>query len=158
MRTNNQCSMALHMLIVIDIFKWKKMTSEKIAKSVGCDSSIIRALLGKLQKAEIVKTQRGSGGTELLLPPEEITVWKVYSAVDSAELSNIFGLHPHPFPECPIGRNIHAALSLPYDRVREAIRAEMQTITLKDLIDECANSEGVSMEEFIEICRKVTTI
>ncbi|MDQ9826956.1 Rrf2 family transcriptional regulator, partial [Acinetobacter sp. 163] len=60
MRLNTKYSIALHCLIFIEEYQSKtKVTSELLAKSTGCNSSAIRAILNTLQKADIISVKRG---------------------------------------------------------------------------------------------------
>ena len=150
MRISNQCSIATHVMIVLAIFRGRKLTSSQIAQSVGCDPVMVRNSLGKLKKAGLVETFRGSGGSEITKEPEIISLWDIYSATD--DLDNLMGLHPNPYEECPIGRNIYAVLEVPYERIKQAIRREMEQIYLSELIQSCADHEGCSLDDFIETC------
>jgi Rrf2 family protein len=135
MKINTKCSLALHILIAIAVFSDKvKMTSEIIAKSTGSNPVIIRNILGSLKQAGIVAVHRGSGGAELAIPPAEITIWKVYSAVDPTSMHNLIGLHTNPSSACPIGRKIYDLLDEPYSAIRESIQASMSKYTLADLL------------------------
>ncbi len=135
MKINTKCSLALHILIAIAVFSDKvKMTSEIIAKSTGSNPVIIRNILGSLKQAGIVAVHRGSGGAELAMPPADITIWKVYVAVDPTSIHNLIGLHPNPSSACPIGRKIYDLLDEPYSAIRESIQASMSKYTLADLL------------------------
>jgi len=136
LKINTKCSLALHILLVIAVFSDShKMTSEVIAKSTGNNPVIVRNILGGLKRAGIVNIQRGGGGATLALAPEEITIWKVYSAVDPTSLQNLIGLHPNPSSACPVGRQIYELLDEPYSAIRQAIQKSMSEQTLAGLID-----------------------
>lgn len=135
MKINTKCSLALHILLAIAVFSDNvKMTSEIIAKSTGSNPVIIRNILGSLKQAGIVTIHRGSGGAELAIPPEEITIWKVYVAVDPTSMHNLIGLHPNPSSVCPIGCKIYDLLDEPYSAIRESVQASMSKYTLADLL------------------------
>lgn len=135
MKINTKCSLALHILLVIAIFSDKaKMTSEIIAKSTGSNPVIIRNLLGSLKQAGIVVVHRGIGGAELAMDPAEVTIWKVYSAVDPTSIHDLIGLHPNPSLVCPIGRKIYDLLDEPYSAIRESVQESMSQYTLADLM------------------------
>ena len=135
MKINTKCSLALHILLAIAVFSDKvKMTSGIIAKSTGSNPVIIRNILGSLKQAGIVAVHRGSGGAELALSPSDITIWKVYVAVDPTSIHNLIGLHPNPSSACPIGRKIYDLLDEPYSAIRESIHASMSKYTLADLL------------------------
>ncbi|MDL2289503.1 Rrf2 family transcriptional regulator [Clostridia bacterium OttesenSCG-928-F22] len=134
MRISNKCSMAIHILLLLAVFPESRLTSEDIARSVGCNPVMIRNLLGKLKEAGLVITQRGTGGSSLVKAPEEISVWTVYQAVDKDSLDTLIGLHPHPYPQCPVGDKIYALLEKPYNNIKSAMQEAMEAATLKQLI------------------------
>lgn len=135
MKINTKCSLALHVLLAIAVFSDKvKMTSEAIAKSTGSNPVIIRNILGSLKQAGIVAVHRGSGGAELAMSPAEITIWKVYIAVDPTSLHDLIGLHPNPSHLCPVGCKIYDLLEEPYSAIRKSVQASMSKYTLADLL------------------------
>lgn len=135
MKINTKCSLALHILLLLAVLSDQaKMTSEIIAKSTGSNPVIIRNILGLLKQAGIVTVQRGSGGAELAMPPDEISLLKVYNAVDPSSMKNLIGLHPNPAPECPVGSRIHDLLDEPYRDIRQSVQTTMSNYTLADLL------------------------
>ena len=136
MRISNKCSMALHILILLGAFDDKKLTSEQIAMSVGCNPVMVRNILSDLKKAGLVNTQRGIGGSVLTNNPAEITLWMVYQAVDEQSFDGLIGLHPNPSPRCPVGKKIYSLLDGPYGQIRESMRLKMDEITLQQLLDD----------------------
>ncbi|MFV0362351.1 MAG: Rrf2 family transcriptional regulator [Suipraeoptans sp.] len=146
MKINTKCSLALHILLVVAVFSEQvKMTSENIAKSTGSNPVIIRNILGSLKRAGLVTVHRGSGGTELAMPPENINILAVYSSVDPSSMKGLIGLHPNPSKECPVGSRIHRLLEGPYDDIREAMQATMKNHTLADLLERY--QAGMNVEE-----------
>lgn len=136
MRLNTKCSIAIHALILISEFgEAEKMTSEMLAKSIGCQSSAIRCILNALQKSKLISIARGVGGAHLDKAPEEITLWEIYSALEPDGLEHIIGIHPNPSRLCPVGHHIEAVLSEPYGEIADAIQRTMQTITLRRILD-----------------------
>jgi DNA-binding IscR family transcriptional regulator len=89
-----------------------------------------------MKKAGIIRVTAGSGGAALVLPPEEITLYRVYMAVEGDGLRDLIGIHSMPSALCPIGRNIRAVLQKPYETVREDMRKSLQSVTLADFIAE----------------------
>lgn len=130
-----KCSRALHVLTLLAVFPQQKFTSEKLAKSVGCNPVCIRTLLGLLKEAGFVKVQSGTGGASLIADPQKITLYDVYAAVDKADLNELIGLHPSPAQECSVGKNIHTLLEKPYTQVAAAVKGEMKKHTLQQLVD-----------------------
>lgn len=136
MRICTKCSTALHILTLLSVFEGHRLTSEVLAKSTGCNPVVVRNLLGSMKKAGIVEVRRGAGGALLLMEPKDITVWAVFSAVDTGSQEELIGLHPSPSPECPVGKNIHALLEKPYGIVADSVKEAMNAYTLQQIIDE----------------------
>lgn len=134
MRISSKCSMALHTLVLLAVFPDRRLTSEDIACSVGCNPVMIRNLLCKLKQAGLIETQRGTGGSSLCKAPEEISIWTVYQAVDKDSLDTLIGLHPRPYSQCPVGESIYALLETPYNNIKSAMQEAMETATLQQLI------------------------
>ena len=136
MRLNTKCSIALHCLIFIAQYEEKvKVTSELLAKSTGCNSAAIRSILNALQKADIISVVRGVGGAHLQCLPSELTLWKVYHALEPEGLEHFIGLHPNPSDQCPVGSRIESVLKEPYRKIGQAVKQQMENITLQQLLD-----------------------
>jgi DNA-binding IscR family transcriptional regulator len=122
-------------LLLIAVFGAEhKMTSALIARSTGSNPVIIRNIFTSLKRAGIISVQRGKGGARLRLEPKDITLCSVCSAVDPGALQNLIGLHPNPFPRCPVGGKITALLEVPYDMIADAVREVMGGYSLADLL------------------------
>lgn len=134
MRISTKCSIALHLLVLLDAFRDQKLTSELLAMSIGCNPVVVRNILGSLKKAGIADVQRGSGGAYLITDPEDITIWTVYQAVDTVPLEELIGMHPNPSMKCPVGRNIGGLLQKPYGMIADSVRETMSNYTLKQII------------------------
>ena len=106
MRISVRFTAAVHTLLCINYFDGTcKVTSDFIAGSTGVHPVIIRKILLRLQKAGLVSTAPGKGGSHLEKSPEDITLLDVYHAVKSDE-DEVFNFHPNPNGNCPIGQNI----------------------------------------------------
>lgn len=136
MRISTKCSIALHLLVLLDTFREHKLTSELLAMSIGCNPVVVRNILGSLKKAGIADVQRGSGGAYLITDPENITIWTVYQAVDTAPLEELVGIHTNPSMQCPVGRNIDKLLEKPYGMIVDSVRETMSNYTLKQIIND----------------------
>ena len=137
MRLNTKCSIAMHCLVFIFEYQEKvKVTSELLAKSTGCNPAAIRSILGVLQKENIIAVARGVGGAHLMRFPETLTAWEVYHAVEPEGLEHLMGIHPRPSLDCPVGRRIKPILEKPYQDIGAAVQAEMEKITLQQLLDD----------------------
>ena len=134
MQFSSRLPIAVHTLLVIDVFKDQyKITSDFIAGSVGVNPVIIRNILGQLKSAGLVEVAAGVGGASLTKPPEEITLFDVFRAVEVDE--ELFHFHENPNPNCPVGKNIHSILENKLDNVKKIAENELRNITLKSLSD-----------------------
>lgn len=136
MRTGTKCPIALHLLVLLDVFRERKLTSKILAMSIGCNPVVVRSLIGSLKKARIVDVRRGSGGTRLVADPEDITLWAVCQAVDAAPLDKLAGIHRNPSMKCPVGRNIGRLLEKPRGMIADSVRETMSGYTLKQIIND----------------------
>ena len=116
-----------------DAFPDKKITSEVLSVSTGCNAVIIRNLFSKLNNAGLLDTKSGKGKTTVLRPAEEITLWDIYTAVESDETDEIFKLHQNTSETCVVGSNIHSLLMPHLDEAVAAIRDVFSKVTLADL-------------------------
>lgn len=127
--------MAIHVLACIDTFKDDyKVTSDFLAGSVNVNPVIIRRLLQQLKAAGIVDVTRGSGGTHILKPLDQITMLDLYRAVESVDDGELFHFHENPSTKCPVGRNIHNVLDNRLLQVQKAMEDEMSKINMADII------------------------
>lgn len=135
MRISIKCSSAVHILLMIaELSPTTKVTSELLASSIGSNPVEIRKLLGNLKNAGIVTIVRGTGGATLTKDPKQISLFDIYSAVDSNSLDSLIGVHMHPSKQCPFGKNIFQLLSEPYTQIGNAVKDTMISITLDQLI------------------------
>ena len=68
------------------------------------------------------------------MSPSEITILKVYDAVNPNSLDKLIGKHPNPSLNCPIGCKIYEILEEPYNEISKAVEVTMSKYTLADLI------------------------
>ena len=112
-----------------------RVTSDFIAASTGVNAVIIRKLLLQLQKARLIQTAPGVGGSHLIPPPDEINLLSIYNAInEGADERELFNFHPSPNPQCPLGKNIHRVLDPALDNVQKAMEVELKKTTLADML------------------------
>ncbi len=146
MRISTKCSVAVHCLLFLHEYGEKqKVTSGLLALSTGCNPVVIRSVMSALKKAGIIRVTAGSGGASLLLPPGEITLYRIYVAVDEGGLQNLIGIHTMPSPLCPIGRNIRKVLEEPYEVIQADLQKSLESVTLADFVAEYRKTEGVDL-------------
>ena len=134
MQISSRFTVALHIFTCVDVFKDEhKVTSEFLALSVGANPVIIRNVIGKLKAAGIVNTRQGSSDTTIAKPLDEITFYDIYKAIDPVGEEGLFHFHENPNIECPVGRNIHAALDARLHQIQDKMETEMKSITVADV-------------------------
>lgn len=135
MQFSSRLPVAVHILLAIVEFEGKeKTTSTFLAGSVNVNPVIIRNTLGQLKTAGLVTVKAGEGGASLAKDPKDITLMDIFNAVEKKEA--LFHFHENPNPECPVGKNVHAVLDRRLFSIQEAMRKQMESITLQDLIND----------------------
>ncbi len=134
MSDNCRFAFAVHVLGVLALRRDEPTTSEELAHSVNTNAVVIRRLLGELNEAGLVESQRGpGGGTRLAQNAKDITLAQIYRA-SSGEIAP-FGSHPNtPAQCCPIGKGISRVLEEVAARARHAVEREYESTTLADVV------------------------
>lgn len=136
MHLSTKYSIAVHCLIFIyEYGKDKKVTSELLALSTGSNPVTIRNIISSLKKEGIISVKFGTGGAAINCPLKEISLYRIYSAVEPDFLSKLIRVHPAPSPFCPVGRNIHKVLDASYEKIRGDLCRSLQSVTLDDIVN-----------------------
>lgn len=133
MRVSTRFPIAVHIMLMIDAFPDLKVTSDVLAESAGCNPVIIRGVFAGLRNAGLLETKSGRGKTTVTQPAEEITLWDIYTAVESDAPDELFKLHPNTSKTCVVGSNIHALLMPHLEDAAAAIKGSFSKVTLADL-------------------------
>ena len=108
----------------------ESLTSERIAQAQGIPARFLQAILGDLQHARLVTSQRGrDGGYRLALPPEEVSIARVMR-IEQGFLAEVHGQRPEDV-EYP---GSAAALANVWVAAREAYRRVLENVTLADVV------------------------
>lgn len=136
MQIASRFTIAVHVLTCIEVFQDEEpMNSTSIAGSVGVNPVIIRKIFGQLKTAGLIRVQRGgNGGVFLAKPANEISLFDIYSAVESIEQEELFHFHENPNTNCPVGRNIHHTMEGRLSRIQNAMETEMKGMKLSEII------------------------
>ena len=127
-------SSAIHMLILISEAA-TPMTSEEIAVSEGTNASYIRKVTGLMKKKGIIESRQGATGYQLMVKPEELTLYEVYQAVSETEQVHVFDLHQNPNDQCIVGKHIRPVLTDVFRSIEEKAEQELRNTTLRDCMD-----------------------
>jgi len=128
-------TVAVHVMTLLASEDGQPITSEYIAGSVNTNPVVVRRALGLLVKANLVQTIEGTGGGALLArPASKISLADVFRAVEQGELFSLPRAQPNP--RCPVGKSIRNILATHTANVEKAIEAEMEQVTIADLLDD----------------------
>ena len=137
MQITSKFTIAVHIITAIDYFKdSKKVTSSFLAGSVGANPVIVRNIMGELKEAGIIDISQGKSGIDLAKELDDITFYDIYKAVDGVNEEGLFHFHEKPYPECPVGRNIHKAMEEKLIDIQQAMEEKMKRITLAEAVDD----------------------
>ena len=136
MQITSRFTIAIHSIALIECNKDMKVTSNIIAGSTNVNPVIVRGVLSQLKEAGIVNIRQGASGITLAKPLDTITFYDIYKAVDSVKEEGLFHFHEHPNPDCPVGRNIHAATDSRLSQIQTSMENEMKQIKLSDVIED----------------------
>lgn len=134
MQISSRFTLAIHIFMCIDTFQnTQKVTSDFLSKSTNVNPVIVRKIMGQLKNAGLIKVARGTGGTKITKPLNEITFLDIYNAVECIGNGELFHFHENPSQQCPVGSHIHEALDDKLGRVQSAMEKELRSITLEDV-------------------------
>lgn len=136
MHISTKCSIAIHCLIFVSEYgQTQKVTSELLSLSTGSNPVTIRNIVSALKKEGILSVRFGTGGTTLSCPLEDITLYRICSAIEPDFLDRLIGIHTMPSPLCPIGKSIHSVLNISYEKIRRDLQDSLQSISMKDIVE-----------------------
>jgi Rrf2 family protein len=106
------------------------LTAETIATAQGIPARFLQTILGDLQHARLVTSQRGrEGGYRLALPPSEISIARVMR-VEQGFLAEVHGKRP----EDVVYPGAAATLASVWVAAREGYRRVLEEVTLADVV------------------------
>jgi Rrf2 family protein len=138
MKISSRFTVAVHILSLLALESSAHCTSEWIAGSVNTNPVVVRRIIGKLKKAGLVDVRPGAGGAYLLKETKDITLLDIYRAVEVVEEGELFQIHEHPNPNCPVGANIQAVLEIILLRAQAAMEKILEEISLEELVNNLA--------------------
>jgi Rrf2 family protein len=137
--TNTQFALAVHTTTLLGGAPHEVLSSEVLAGSAGASPVHVRRVLGLLRTAGLVASRPGvHGGWLLAVDPSAITLADVWRAVQGAD--PVLGLHGAA-PDCTVGQRIQGSLVAIDRRAAHAIEAELEQITICDLVRDTSASE-----------------
>ncbi|MFD1453961.1 MULTISPECIES: Rrf2 family transcriptional regulator [Oceanobacillus] len=144
MSISSRFSVGIHILALIEINKNGTSTSEFLAGSVNTNPAVIRKIIGMLKGAGLVKVQPGIAGAELAKNLSDITLFDVYKAVNVVQEKELFSVHDNPNPDCPVGRNIQAAIVPVFEAAQKALEKSLGNVSVENVVDDIIKKENIS--------------
>ena len=142
MSITTRFSVGIHILAVLDIYQGEVTSSSFIASSVNTNPAVIRKIMSLLKAAGLIHTQAGVAGACLAKSPEQIPLLAVYEAVYADNKSQaLFDVHQDTSERCLVGMHIQSAINPILYRVEGALREELKSSTLEDVIEQIRSQE-----------------
>lgn len=136
--TNTRFAVAVHVLTYLAAGaaagRATPVGSEELAGSTAVNPVHVRKVLGPLREAGLTRSRPGAhGGWELAVDPASVTLAQIWSLLQGDD--PVLGLHG-PNPACAVGASIQGVLAGLERRVADAILAELDSISLSDVLAE----------------------
>ena len=144
MRISARVDYAVRAAVELAAVAPESLTSDRIAQAQGIPARFLQAILGDLQHARLVTSQRGrEGGYRLAMPPSEISVARVMR-VEQGFLAEVHGQRPEDV-EYP---GAAGPLASVWVAARESYRRVLENVTLADVV---AGTMPPHVAEMIEL-------
>ena len=130
MRISARVDYAVRAAVELAAVAPESLTSDRIAQAQGIPARFLQAILGDLQHARLVTSQRGrEGGYRLAMPPSEVSIARVMR-IEQGFLAEVHGQRPE---EVSYAGNA-APLAAVWVAAREAYRRVLEEVTLADVV------------------------
>lgn len=111
----------------------KPITSDWIAGSIGTNPALVRRLMGRLKKADLIQVQTKLGATGLKKPSDQISLLEIFHAVEDQQ--KIFDVHTNTNGDCYVGANICKSLTDVYDKLQDNFEQQLDEVHLSDILE-----------------------
>lgn len=137
MRVSKRFPLAVHSLLFVAVLSPKKrVTSTLVAESTDSNPVTVRNIFLSLSENGLLIAAAGkNGGVRLAREPRDITLWDIYQAVETNDVEEIFKLH-ETNNDCPVAKNFYQILYPHMESAVNAMKANMEQVTLETLINE----------------------
>ncbi|MGI6216391.1 MAG: Rrf2 family transcriptional regulator [Coriobacteriales bacterium] len=136
MQISTKFTVAIHILVASKYFEGQqRITSKFLATSIGSNPVIVRNIMLQLQEAKIIKVRRGTGGITINRALSEISYLDIYKAVETNSDEGLFRFHENPNPKCPVGKNIHDALSQSLTEIQSNFEKDLASHSVQEVYE-----------------------
>ena len=140
MQITSRFTIAVHIITAVDYFGDEEtVTSSFLDGSIGSNPVIVRSVMSDLKKAGLISISQGKSGISLSRPIEDISFYDIYKATECVDDSGLFHFHDNPNMKCPVGRNIHRAMSGRLKQVQDKMEDALREITAADVVNSIKN-------------------
>jgi DNA-binding IscR family transcriptional regulator len=144
MSISSRFAVGIHILTLLEVNKGGVNSSGFIAGSVNTNPAVIRKIMGMLKNAGLVNVQPGIAGAELARDLSAITMLDVYKAVNVVQEKELFSIHDHPNPNCPVGRNIQNTIGPLFSIAETALEKALGNVTIEDVVQDITKKEKLN--------------
>lgn len=130
---STKLSVSVHILCMVALRSSPAVTSEHIAESICTNPALVRRLMSRLRRAQLIRTCQKRGAVGLGRPADEISLRDVFFAVEPER--RLFDLHTGTNTRCPVGAHIGEVMTDIYERVQTGFDSQLQSIRLSDILD-----------------------
>ncbi|MFD1464748.1 Rrf2 family transcriptional regulator [Lapidilactobacillus mulanensis] len=134
MKYSHRLSDAIHILVFVVINADGDLSSQSIADSIQSNPSLVRRLMSRLVKAELLVSRPGRVAPHLARPANTITLLEIYRATEDNQ--ELLHLDRETNPRYMVGRLIQDTLASTYSEIQAAAEAKMAQISLQDIVDD----------------------
>ena len=111
------------------------MTSELLAQALDTNPVVMRRTMAGLRDAGIVRSEKGhGGGWTLLVPPEKLTLRRIYDALG---MPRIFAMgNRSEEPECLVEQAVNRSMSEAFDAAEALLMKRLDEVTLAEIAED----------------------
>lgn len=129
---STKLSDAIHILSYIELFKGGNTSSQAISQSIKTNPVVVRRLMAKLKKANLIHSSKGKANPTLSRSPSKITFYDIYHAVEDVPI--VFHTNPGTNTECPAGAVIQEVLDTHYQTLQKNLEKDLAQHYLSEVI------------------------
>ncbi len=130
MRASTDFTKAIQICLFLNIKEGEFKSSTQLAESVDTNPVVVRRLLAKLKKNNIVNSIAGAqGGFLLAKTPEQISLWMIYKAVQEEQL---FARHKIN-NDCDISCNLELLVQGTFDEAELSMKPALEESNIANL-------------------------
>ena len=138
---STKLSVSTHILCMVALRSGPAVTSGHIAESICTNPALVRRLMSRLHRAQLLRTCQKRGTVGLGRPAEEISLGDIFRAVEPEQ--RLFDLHTSASTDCPVGAHIGEVMTDVYQRIQTDFDNQLQSIRLSDILDKL-RQQGVT--------------